>query len=122
MSKYIKKENPQNNGGRPRKVIDYTLLDNLCQIQCTGEEIASILDITYDHINETIMIDKGIGFVDYLKQKSDHGKASLRRRQWKLSETNPAMAIFLGKNLLGQADVTKIDNTTRIIVGIEEEE
>lgn len=121
MSKYIKKENPQNNGGRPRKVIDYKLLDSLCQIQCTGEEVASILEITYDHLDETIKIDKGIGFVEYLKQKSDCGKASLRRRQWKLSETNPAMAIFLGKNLLKQSDVMKIDGNIKIIVGIEEE-
>ena len=29
---------------------------------------------------------------------------SLRRIQWKLAEKSPAMAIFLGKNLLGQRD------------------
>lgn len=122
MSKYIKKENPQNNGGRPRKVvIDYKTLDGLCHIQCTGEEIASILEIDYDTLNENIMHDKGVGFSEYNKQKSDGGKASLRRRQWKLSETNPAMAIFLGKNLLKQSDVMKIDGNINIIVGIEEE-
>lgn len=36
------------------------------------------------------------------------GKASLRRTQFKLAETNVAMAIWLGKQLLGQRDVTEL--------------
>ena len=34
----------------------------------------------------------------------ERGKASLRRVQFDLAKRNAAMAIFLGKNLLGQSD------------------
>jgi hypothetical protein len=34
----------------------------------------------------------------------DEAKTSLRRLQWRLAKTNTAMAIFLGKQLLGQKD------------------
>ena len=38
----------KNKGGRPRKEIDFELVDNLLGITCTGEEVASILEIEYD--------------------------------------------------------------------------
>jgi hypothetical protein len=38
------------------------------------------------------------------------GKISLRRIQWKLAKTNAAMAIFLGKQLLGQKDQYGLDH------------
>lgn len=37
------------------------------------------------------------------------GNVSLRRMQWKLAEKSPAMAIFLGKNFLGQRDERDIE-------------
>ena len=37
-------------------------------------------------------------------------KIKLRRNQFKLSEKNAAMAIFLGKNYLGQKDYFESDN------------
>jgi hypothetical protein len=89
-----------------KKQIDYDLVDNLCKIQCTGEEIASVLDIDYDTLNAAIKRDKGIGFSDYFKRKRGSGKASLRRRQWKaaIEEGNTTMLIWLGKQYLGQVD------------------
>ena len=33
-------------GGRPRKMIDYNLVEKLAQIQCTQEEISNVLDIS----------------------------------------------------------------------------
>jgi hypothetical protein len=43
---------------------------------------------------------------------SEGGKASLRRRQWELAQKNTAMAIFLGKQYLGQRDSYEVvDNT-----------
>lgn len=43
-------------------------------------------------------------FLEVYKRFAAKGKASLRRTQFKLAEKNPSMAIFLGKNLLGQTD------------------
>ena len=37
-------------------------------------------------------------------QKEKIGKTSLRRNQWRLAETNPTMAIWLGKQYLNQTD------------------
>lgn len=58
-------------------------------------------------------------FSTVFKEKRAGGKASLRRTQWRLAETNPSMAIFLGKNLLGQSDRPEQENTAdKIIQGI----
>lgn len=41
------------------------------------------------------------------------GLTSLRRTQFRLAEKNAAMAIFLGKNYLGQTDKQEIDHSSR---------
>ena len=51
-----------------------------------------------------------MSFADTFKKYSAKGKTSLRRMQFKLAEKSAAMAIFLGKNYLGQSDSTPIDN------------
>ena len=101
---YVKKKNPANNGGRPKKIIDYATLDKLCAIQCTGEEIAAILGLSYESLNNKLKQEKKMGFLEYFKQKGSTGKASLRRRQFTMAESNPTMAIWLGKQYLGQKD------------------
>lgn len=78
--------------------------EKMAHIQCTGEEIAAILDLDYDTLLRLIK-DKGyISFSEWFKKHSSGGKMSLRRRQFKMSETNPTMAIWLGKQYLGQRD------------------
>ena len=49
-------------------------------------------------------------FSDVYKRFSSDGKKSLRRYQFELAEKNPTMAIWLGKNLLGQKDEVAIDH------------
>ncbi len=98
--------------GAPKKQVDYKILDGLCAIQCTGEEIASVLDIDYDTLNTRIKEDTGLTFSDYFKQKQTKGKASLRRFQWKQAEAgDKTMLIWLGKQYLGQKDKQEIENT-----------
>jgi hypothetical protein len=43
-------------------------------------------------------------FSKVFAEKKQNGLISLRRTQFQLAEKSPAMAIFLGKNLLGQTD------------------
>jgi hypothetical protein len=54
-------------------------------------------------------------FADTYKSKSQVGKSSLRRAQWNLAEKNASMAIWLGKQYLGQRDIVELglptDNT-----------
>lgn len=96
--------------GRPRVEIDYKLVNSLCEIQCTGEEIASVLDIDYDTLNRRIKQDTGKSFTEYFDLKRQSGKASLRRKQWKMADNNATMAIWLGKQYLGQQDKSVVEN------------
>ena len=98
-----------NPNGRPRKEIDEKTFKNLCAIQCTEAEIAGIFECDEDTVHAWCKRTFGMTFSDVYKRYSDQGKASLRRMQMKLAEKNAAMAIFLGKNLLGQTD--KVEQT-----------
>lgn len=90
--------------GRPRKKIDQTEFEKLCGLQCTEEEIASWFDCTVDTIENWCKREYGRKFSEVFAEKRSYGKISLRRTQWKLAEKNASMAIFLGKNYLGQRD------------------
>lgn len=93
--------------GRPRVKIDKEIFENLCSIQCTEEEIANIFECCIDTINNWCKKTYGSTFSDIYKKHSANGKISLRRSQMKLAETNATMAIFLGKQILGQRDTVE---------------
>lgn len=103
-----------NNGGRPKKEIDLKMFETMCGIQCTKEEICNILDINEKTLTRWCNDTYGIGFYDIYKKKSATGKMSLRRMQFKLAEKNATMAIFLGKNYLGQKDNVEITDNREI--------
>lgn len=90
--------------GRPKKEIDKTNFEKLCGLQCTLEEIAGFFDCSADTIERWCKGEYKTTFAEAYKRYSAPGKASLRRIQFKLAERNAAMAIFLGKNYLGQRD------------------
>lgn len=90
--------------GRPRKEIDPKEFEKLCGLQCTEEEIASWFDCTVDTIENWCKREYGRNFSEVFAEKRSYGKISLRRTQWQLAEKNASMAIFLGKNYLGQRD------------------
>ena len=48
------------------------------------------------------------------EEKRGIGKISLRRAQFRLAEKNAAMAIFLGKNYLGQRDHVEVDDSVAL--------
>ncbi|MCX6142140.1 MAG: hypothetical protein NTZ35_02870 [Ignavibacteriales bacterium] len=99
--------------GRPKIDIDMNLVDSLCKIQCTGVEIAAILGIAYDSLNNKINEYFAMNFSEYIKEKANGGRASLRRMQWKAAEEgNCTMQIWLGKNYLGQSDKVETENHT----------
>lgn len=89
---------------RPRKKIDANIFKELCGIMCTQEEIAGVFDCSPDTIERWCVRELGESFAESFKKYSADGKISLRRAQFRLAEKNAAMAIFLGKNYLGQRD------------------
>ena len=115
-------KNPKGAGAQTI-VIDWEQVDQMCKIQCTGEEIASVLDINYETLERACKREKNVKFVDYIAQKKLGGKASLRRNQWKLAQDgNATMLIWLGKNVLNQKDkqeITGKDGTPFIPLGID---
>jgi hypothetical protein len=95
---------------RPRKEIDSEQFEKLCALQCTLQEIANWFGCSEDTIERwcqrTYTDENGqpMGFADAYKNYSVDGKISLRRFQFKMAERNPSMAIWLGKQWLGQRD------------------
>lgn len=89
---------------RPKIQIDRKQFESACGIQCTLSEIAALFDCSEDTIERWCKREFGEGFAEVYKKKSEKGKISLRRNQLRLSETNATMAIWLGKQWLGQKD------------------
>lgn len=89
---------------RPRKEINQKLFENLCAIQCTKEEVCTVLDVTDKTLESWCKRTYKEGFSEIFAKKRENGKASLRRTQFELAKKNATMAIFLGKQYLGQKD------------------
>ena len=100
---------------RPRKEIDQKQFENLCGLQCTLEEICGWFDVTDKTLDGWCKRTYHAGFSEVLKLQRGMWKVSLRRAQWRLAEKNASMAIWLGKQYLGQRDVVELglptDNT-----------
>ena len=99
-----KKEETKNKVGRPKIVLDYEAIEKLAGMMCTQEEIASYFDCDV----RTLQRDEE--FCRVYKKGLDKGKMSLRRKQYTMSDTNVTMAIWLGKQYLGQTDKVESDN------------
>lgn len=83
--------------GRPKKEIDTDMVEKLASIFCTNEEIAEIVGCHRDTLADN--------FSAYIKKGREHGKMSLRRKQYEKAMTgNTTMLIWLGKQFLGQSD------------------
>lgn len=94
--------------GRPKKVVDLEIAENMAKILCTAEEIAATLNIDADTLNSRIQAEYDCNFSEWYKRFSQGGKASLRRSMWKMvvDNDNPScsMAIWLSKQTLGMRD------------------
>jgi hypothetical protein len=102
-----KEKNPV---GRPRIEIDYEVFKKLCELQCTAEEISSVMDMSVDTLDLRLKELGYANFTDAYKKYSDHGKMSVRRWQMKAAESgNASILIWLGKQMLGQTDKVEAD-------------
>lgn len=113
--------------GRPRLPFDKEQFEEMCAIQCTEAEIAAVLKMSVDTLARRVEEEYGLKFAEIFAQKREAGKKSLRRAQWAtaLEAKNPIMQIFLGKNMLAQADKQEIDlslSGVEIVVGLPKPE
>lgn len=89
---------------RPRIDIDAKQFEKLCGLQCPLWEIAAWFNCSEDTIERFCKREYSMSFADAYKRHSSSGKISLRRIQFKQAEKNPSMAIWLGKQWLGQKE------------------
>jgi len=119
--------------GRPEKEIDWAVFEQLCHIQCTQSEMASFFKVHPETLADRTEKQFGETYSIMYKRFSEGGKSSLRRMQWKLAQKNTAMAIWLGKQYLGQKDkeigadndvdaIRKIAQALRDLPGVKEVE
>jgi hypothetical protein len=93
--------------GRKAIPIDLVELEKLCALQCTDEEIASFLGVSTRTIESR---RKQPEFAAVMNRGRAKGRISIRRAQMKLLEAgNGTMGVWLGKQLLGQRDITPIE-------------
>ena len=90
--------------GRPPKEFDPEIFEGLCRLVCTWDEIESVLRADRNTINAWCERTFGVDFSTAYKKFSAAGKIAIRRNQFHLSKTNATMAIWLGKQWLGQKD------------------
>ena len=87
--------------GRPKFKIDYGKVEAMASVMATEVEIASFLGC------DVRTLQRDAEFCRVYKNGLEKGKMSLRRNQFELSKKSAVMAIFLGKNYLGQRDVVE---------------
>ena len=93
--------------GRRPIPIDLVELEELCSIHCTDEELAAFVGVSVRTIEARRKIPE---FAEVMKRGNAKGSISLRRAQMKLVEKgNAPMTIWMGKQWLGQRDVTPIE-------------
>lgn len=77
---------------------DLQLIEEMAAIACTPQEVCGVLRIPPELMKLTPKAKEA------MKRGRERAKVSLRRIQFRMAQKNVAMAIFLGKNMLGQAD------------------
>lgn len=92
-------------------LIDRTQFENLCKLQCTEAEIQGWFDVSKDTLIRWCKETYGTDFATIYQQKKQGGKIALRRYQLQQAEKNPTMAIWLGKQYLGQKDNIEVEHT-----------
>lgn len=97
--------------GRPRKEFNKRSFADLVGLGCTQEEICwffrddSGKPANEDTLSRWCVREFGMNFQEYTKKnRLMHLKIKLRQNQLNLSEKSAAMAIWLGKQYLGQHD------------------
>lgn len=107
--------------GRPLKEFDIRAFQDLVGLGCTQEEICWYFrDETgrcanVDTLSRWCKRTFGLNFQEYFAQNGYMAlKIKLRRNQFKLSEKSAAMAIWLGKQYLGQRDMIEHEDKEAI--------
>jgi hypothetical protein len=87
-------------------------LGRLGELQCSLKDVALAFGVT--EVRLTNFLKKSKATREAFAASRGRGLEAQRRAQCKLAETNAAMAIFLGKNNLGQTDRRELEQSGAI--------
>lgn len=95
----VYKKGHKSTGGRPKLDLDVVQIRELASMDCTMDEIASVLRCSVDTLHNN--------YSAYIKEGRESGRASVRKAQFDVAvkKHNPTMLIWLGKIRLGQREI-----------------
>lgn len=97
---------------RPKLEINESQVESLAAINCTMDEIASVIGCSKDTLERR--------FAAVIKKGRENGKSSLRRKMWELAQKgNVTMCIWLSKQLLGYTDKVEQKNEIKSSSGTQ---
>ena len=92
-------------------MVKVSQIREMSRIQATVDEAASVLGVTVKAFREMLRID--VKAREAWEFGRNDGKVSIRRKQFRLADRYPQMAIFLGKQYLGQSEVQVVEHSGR---------
>lgn len=108
--------------GRPLKLKpdDATIgiLQGLGNIQATIRESAAVFNVSIDTFIDFLDRNKG-KMRKVFDDAKGQGQVSLRRTQFRMAQSQVAMAIFLGKNYLNQTDKAELSGSIQHTISAE---
>lgn len=90
--------------GIHKLTIDRKEFEDLCRFQCSKSEIAYFFRMSIEDLESVVAEEYGDKFDVVYRKYAQAGKCDLRRYQFQLAQTNAQMAIWLGRQYLGQRD------------------
>lgn len=84
-----------------RKTINWQTVRNCTRAQCTLKETSAILGVCENTLRERCLEEKGVSLIDFVETSRIAGKASLRRKLFKMANGDnfPALKFALGNYL-----------------------
>lgn len=105
------------------RVFNPEVFVSLCEAGCSLYEIERIMRLTTDNLKKACIKHFDESLHSLMERYRCSSLVNLRRAQLHLAEYNPAMAIFLGKVLLGQKENDTSDKDSEkgklLLTGIE---
>lgn len=96
----------------PNKEIVLANVMYWMDLGATAQEIAGSHYVSVDTLDRRLKEFTGMSFADLREKVCGGAKLKLRNNQFKMSENNATMAIWLGKQWLGQKETTDVNLTT----------
>jgi len=102
----------KNLGGRPKVKMGLEEVENLSRLNCTMDEIAAYFNVDVRTVQ--LRAQREPAFRAAMERGQALGRLSIRRQQIRLMEQgNATMAVWLGKQLLGQRDRLEAEVTVK---------